>query len=329
MGTLSKISGWLKAVAGIGPDAGDDLRDALAWVIEGTGGRVRRLRGDEKRLLPAVRRALGHVEAIVQKTAGPIEVRRKHWDTDPVLNAFFPSVEVLSRGLDGSVRLRRFFRENAAQQAFGLLTMRRTEKITLAAGREGELIQRDVARTAVGFEDHEIGALFPTEAETRRDLVRHGMHYLGGAARDRIAGIEAWIADLETRRHVLEKEIRFAESGHEMSGTPARQDRQLSGKIAEGRAVLAEIDAKIAALGAQVASPKDDAERLVEILEAPEKYLDLRTVFLYLDAMNIKVDPKTAGDARHIALTELVMENGARMVGVIVQVPREEVRGGA
>ncbi len=323
MNILSKITDWLKGPSAAGPEATGALENALAWVMAAAGEKVRRFRGDEKRLLPAVQRSLTHVEAIVRQTAGPIEVRRSRWDTDPFLNAFFPSVAALSKGLDGSVRLKRFFREQSADQVFGLLTMKRTEKTTLTPERDGHLIQRDVARTAVGFEGHQLSALFPTEAETRRELVRHGMNYLGAAALDRIAGIEEWITDLESRRYVLEKEIQFAESGSDVSD--GSRDRELAEKIAEGRAVLAEMDAKLSRLGAKVASPEAYLDRLVEILEAPEKYLDLRTVFLYLDSMNIKVNPKTADDARHIALTEIVMDNGIRAVGVIVKVPREEV----
>lgn len=328
MGIFSRIGKWLKPVRKDGPGDGDDLAEALAWVMAGAGAKVRRLPGDEKWLLPAIRRALLHVEAIVHRTAGPVDVRRNRWDADPILNAVFPSAEVLAKGLDGSVHLKRFFLESPADQAYGLLTMRRTEKTVMTVEMEGGILKRDVARTAVGFDDHEIRFLFPTEAETRREMVRYGMSYLGAAARDRIAGIEDWIADLETRRYVLEKEIQFAESEKDPGERHTPQGRQEAERIVEGRSVLGEIDAKLAELGGQVASPEEYIHRLIEVLEARETYLDLRTVYLYLDAMNLKVRPQSAGDARHVAFTEILLDGGRRAVGVIVRVPRGEVPDG-
>lgn len=324
MTVFSKIAGWITGSADNDPDAGADVSDALEWVMGAVTKKVRRFRGDEKKLVPAVRRARQHIEMIVQQTAGPIEVRRGLWATDLCLNTFFATAEVLSEGLEKSVRLRQFFRGNDADQVFALLTMRRTEKMTTGTEIEGNLIKRDVARTAVNFEDHRIEALCPTEAETRRELIKHGMEFLGTAAVNQMTEVEEWIVDLETRRHVLEQEIAFGEFEQRSSGDDAPADPGLPGKIEEGRKVLAEIDTKLAELEAKVAAPEAYLDQLIEVLNAPEKYLDLRTVLLHLDSMNLKVRPDTGRDARQIALTEILLEDGTQAVVVIVKVPREE-----
>lgn len=331
MTVFSKIAGWLtgwvKGPAGRGLEAGDDLGEALAWVMGAVGEKVRRVRGDEKKLLPALRRALGHVETIVQATAGPIEIRKKSWDTDVWLNTFFPTVDALSECLDKSAGLRLFFRDAKASHAFGFLAMRRIEKAILGVETEGNLIKRDVAQTFVGFEDHQIEALFPTEVEARRELKRRGLKLLGEAARERIQSIEAWITDLETRRYVLQHEIAFGEAEQAASEKADSSSPGMFRKIVEGKVVIEEIEAKLAELSAQVAAPQDYLDRLVEVLNAPEKYLAFRTVFLHLDAMNIKVRPETDRVQRKIALSEVVLEDGTQAVVVIVRVSRDEIRG--
>lgn len=328
MTVFSKIAGWLtgrvKGPADRGLEAGDDLGEALAWVMGAVGEKVRRVRGDEKKLLPALRRALGHVEAIVQATAGPIEIRKKSWDTDVWLNTFFPTVDALSECLDKSAGLSLFFRNAEASHAFGCLAMRRIEKATLGVETEGNLIKRDVAQTFVGFEDHQIEALFPTEAGARRELKRRGLKLLGETARERIQSIESTITELETRRYVLHHEIAFGEAEQAASENADSSSPGMFRKIGEGKAVIEEIEAKLAELSAQVAAPEDYLDRLVEVLNAPEKYLAFRTVFLHLDAMNIKVRPETDRVQRKIALSEVVLEDGTQAVVVIVRVPREE-----
>lgn len=282
------------------------------------------MRGDEQKLLPALRRALGHVEAIVEATAGPIEIRKKSWDTDVWLNTFFPTVDALSECLEKSIGLRFFSRDTEASHAFGCLAMRRIEKATLGVETEGSLIKRDVAQTFVGFEDHQIEALFPTEAEARRELKRRGLKLLGETARERIQSIESTITELETRRYVLHHEIAFGEAEQTASENADSSSPGISRKIVEGKAVIEEIEAKLAELSAQVAAPEDYLDRLVEVLNAPEKYLAFRKVFLHLDAMNIKVRPETDRVQRKIALSEVVLEDGTQAVVVIVRVPREE-----
>jgi hypothetical protein len=129
----------------------------LSAPVVGTGRDCRR------ELRDPVAAALAHIDETIAAIPGPLPLSPQAWGQHPLLQALFVDAEEVKALLMRDRRLRSFFTRNPTARACALLTASRCERTIFCTAVEGEIVRRDVARTAVEFRDRRL----PTRGRRR------------------------------------------------------------------------------------------------------------------------------------------------------------------
>ena len=102
-----------------------------------------------------------------------VQLGHTAYSTNALVNTLFANAKEMHELFSLSSPVQAFFndRENAdRQEVFALLFLSRTEKTILGAEIRGEIIQKDVQQTSVGFSNHQLIAPQATEEAARSAL---------------------------------------------------------------------------------------------------------------------------------------------------------------
>lgn len=149
------------------PDAtggGDDKLIALAIerVVDGTDTRLRALPGYQKKLRPAVIKALDYTIDLANTLAQPIHFSARQFGRDNYIRSFFASPERIDEFLTQSRSLQDYLKRRTGLEpewVHALLTMTRKERNVFGMEMMGETFRRDVAQVSVSFANPRLSAV--------------------------------------------------------------------------------------------------------------------------------------------------------------------------
>jgi len=270
----------------------DDIEQAIDIVVEQTDPRLRFVRGFRRTLRKPVVRSLVYVEDLVTRIPGPFEISRKTYGSDPQVNALFGSADDIETLFAMNKMLRDFFRDTpACDRVCVPLVMRRQEKRILGMALSGDIVRRDVARTAVNFTGHRLGIVCAeTEAELRSKLKWRGIHSLAVTALENITRLKTRTASLEEQRALLKMKLRDVQA--QRRGLDA-----LAGDTTEDSQEQQALEQRLVDTGKQlqeartgVATLVDYLDQVCQVLNHPSRHLRVRRNSVTVDRMGIKVD---------------------------------------
>jgi hypothetical protein len=169
MNIMSRIADWLRPVA---PLPAEELV-AVERAVDRVDPMLRLVPDYQRRLAPAVRRALDHGETLVAALPGPVDVHARAFGSDPLVHAFFSTPDDIAQTLGRSQEVRAYLAAPSHQLAdsfYGLLGARRREKNVMGIAMLGEVMHADVPQTLLYFADHTLRAIGADLDETRRHL---------------------------------------------------------------------------------------------------------------------------------------------------------------
>ena len=302
------------------------LRKATEAVVDATDPRIRQARGYREKLGSAVEEAMRFADALVEGLPGPIEVGKGTWATDPYVRAFFASVDEMREVLRVSHEIEVFFKGNPFKACYALLTMGRREQTVFGTEQVGEIIRRDVARTAVSFLDPRIVSPCETEAETRADLKVRTLSVLSEYAHEKIHPLRVQKDDLQAQREDVKVKLKvLQEEFHDSHPLGNGTDGQEGSRIREARALLTEIDRRIEQANLVLNDPRACLALLADVLSHPRDHMKKETVTLRLSPMGIKACQDSQETCGEIVLREIEMRKGVKRVAVVVKIQRAEV----
>lgn len=157
-----------------GPDGHAEDRREMAERVERItrlSPRLRLLPHYARRLVPAIRIALGHVRAVVAGMPAPREASAEAWATDPTIHACFGTAQDVVLAVSRATDLRDYFDASPnAAEAFAVLGMEMVERRTLGVALEGDVMRSDVLQTTVSFSDHQIRICGASHAGLCREI---------------------------------------------------------------------------------------------------------------------------------------------------------------
>src|ERR1017187_3839861 len=103
-----KILTYLREQLRSAPPPAEELARAVERAVDLADPLLRTVSGHERRLAPAVARALAHCEVFVAALPGPIEIDARAFAADPLVHALFPAVGDIAVTLGGSRAVREF-----------------------------------------------------------------------------------------------------------------------------------------------------------------------------------------------------------------------------
>jgi hypothetical protein len=269
-----------------------DIERAIDIVVEQTDPRLRFVRGYRRKLRKPVVRSLVYVDDLVTRIPGPFAISRKTYGSDPQVNALFGSADDIAILFAGNKMLQEFFRDRPGRNRVCVpLAMSRREKRTLGMALSGDIVRRDVARTAVNFSGHRLGAVCAeSEAELRSELRWRGIHTLAVTALENITRLKTRTAGLEKERALLKMKLRDVQAQHRgldaMVGAPSEGSQQQQALEQS----LQDIGEKLQEARTGVATLVDYLNQVCQVLSHPSHYLRIRPNSVMVDRMGIKLD---------------------------------------
>lgn len=300
MGILSGLGRWL----GAAPPPDEALRGAIGRAVETADPLLRTVSGYERKLAPAVTRALDHCAALAAAIPGPIDINPRAFSADPLVHALFAAPGDIGDMLGKSREVREFMADSALcpeDEFFGLLGMRQREKAVSGMVLQGDRLQSDVPQRLLYFADHTLGELAGDHEKARQRLV--------AAAFDSLArGFAACVADLRQQR----QDARTACSLEQASAAANRRERR---QMLEERQRQA-----IASL-----APESLLNTFAEWLAAPEAHLYLKPTEVTVDRMGvIASNPPAGGSFSTLSLPELVARDRRHWIVLVARISRQD-----
>ncbi len=297
------------------------VKGAIERAVDGTDPWLRSVSGYKKKLRPAVIRAIDYVIGLVDALPPPIPVDLDRRDDDPLLRAFFISLDEMRKVFLKDSNIAGLLRGVAAppEKVIALLAMEMNEKVIFGAEMSGDIVERDMPRMSVSFEAHRLIDPTGDQGETRRLLKRRAFDHLLSLALRRITEIKTEHKDLERRHALLQSKLNIRRQGgwgFEEGGSP---------NIPGLEEQIGMIETQLQEIGGDDRILEFYLDIVIEVLGRPGEHLWGKKETLILDSMGIKRN-QLACNARELTLHELFNSEGRRLVVVLVALDGAEIR---
>ena len=276
------------------------LGEAIQRVVDAVDPLLKTLAGYQRRLAPAVTKAIMHCEQVAAAIPGPIDTRAQAFAHDPVLHSLFGAAQDIGDMLGRSRELRDFLADPGnceSEEFFALLGMRRREKAVSGMALKGGVLQHDVPQRLLYFADHTLGEIGGGDEDARRRIAL--------AAFDSLArGFAACVADLRQQ--------------HLDARTALQLERARNGRV-ERRLELEQRQREaIASL-----APERLLEAYADWLGSPQLRVFLKSSEFCVDRMGVILPDGDAGGTA-LCLPELVGRDRRQWTVVLARIRRED-----
>ena len=300
------------------------VKEAIERAVDGTDPWLRTVSGYKKKLRPAVVRAIDHVIALVDQLPAPIAVDLERRSDDPLLKAFFISLDEMRKVFGNDRNLAGFLREAAdvPEKIIGLLAMEKDEKVIFGAELSGDIVVHDVPQRTVSFEGHRLIDPSGDQDKTRRLLMRRAYDHLISLALRRITMTKMERKELERRHALLQSKLNILQrGGWGFEGAGSIDSSDIPGLEEQ----IGQIEAQLLEIGGDDRMFEVYLDILIEVLGRPEEHLWGTKETLILDSMGIKRNQVTS-NAYELTFPELFNSEGLRIVLLLVTLSGEDLR---
>jgi hypothetical protein len=266
---------------------------------------------------------LDHSSSLIAQVPGPIEIEPKGWMSDPLLSTLFPSQDTLRTALS-SPEVRKWLRENPCEDdawLVGLLVALPQERTRLGMELAGDQVQHDVKQTTLGFSEVEIAAVGTDVEGLRATLVQPVSDVIVSLGIARLAAQEEKIAALEDGLRMLKLKLKV------VSPRASGVDLLLAGS-SQHLAEYQRLKQRIEETERDLASARQGLEdsdqyfaRITELLDHPEKEMQLERMCVWVDRMNVVRDSKHP-DARELSFMRAMRPDQRGRIALFVRFPR-------
>ncbi|MCK9381662.1 MAG: hypothetical protein M0P95_11460 [Sulfuritalea sp.] len=185
MGILSGLGRWL----GLARPPDPATRQAIERAVESVDPLLKLVFGYERKLAPAVSRALDYCAELVAAIPGPVDISSRAFGADPLVHAIFAGPGDIAEMLGRSREVRQFLADpgqGAAEEFFALLGMRPREKTVMGAALRDGMVQTDLPQQLLYFADHTLWGLGGSYETTRQRLQAAAFDSLSFGFADRV-----------------------------------------------------------------------------------------------------------------------------------------------
>lgn len=299
------------------------IRDAIERAVDGTDPWLRSVSGYQKRLRPAVTKAVDYVVSMVDGLPQAEAVSPARYADDPLLKTFFISAAEMRNVLRNDWSLREFLRGSkaCAERITALLFMEKQESRAFGCEMSGDVVVRDVPRVTLCFESHRLMDPACDEGETRRRLKKRAFDYLVRIALQRITAAKGERKELERQSALLQSKLEMLRrGGWGFDGAVPAPGEDLG--VLEER--LGQVEAQLLELenGGMLESYLD---MLIEVLERPGEFLRGGRETVILDSLRVR---RERADVNCVKLTlyTLVVAEGRSFAVQLISLPVAELR---
>lgn len=277
---------------------------AIDKAVTLTNPRLKLVRAYQERLAPAVDISVRYLREMVQAMPPAIKVSEASWSSDPALRAFFISAADIPSALARSRDLRMLFdKYPELDEAYFILGMRYSEQRVLGMSLQGDIVQRDVAQTVVGFSDHQARICGHRDSEVRRLLGTQGYEYLVAQALSQIGEDRSERRELEDNRALIRARLRLLQQQGPGLGSVFGSAPATSGEQQKLEAQLLDNEGQLEAIGSLQSALDGELETLREVLLHPQRYIRVEQRQLRLSTMNVVLEQSSTDVASDVVFS--------------------------
>lgn len=301
---------------------------AIDMTVDGTDPRLRAVRAYKKRLRDSVEIAVKYVIEVVDAMHVPLEMSRSAFAADPQVNAFFASANELQQEISVNKQVREFIAGSVGSSDDYLylgMAMTMAKKNVFAPVLKGEIVQQDVARTAVNFSEHRFVDPSDNEFSLRRKIKERVFMNLVQCALAELAGMKYRKQELENQRMLLRAKLRNLK--HQALGleplTEVATHENISREKLEAR--LAEIERALKETSASIETLDQYLEIVSGVMADPKNHIKLDNTAIRLTRMNFAASPKDEDPGEEIIYTDFETSEPRKIAGRLIKYPRAEL----
>jgi len=245
----------------------------------------------QERLSRGASISVRYIRDLVLSLPPAIKISAANWASEPALRAFFATADDIPTTLGRSNSLRTLFDKfPGLDEAYFILVMRYSEQRVLGMSLQGDVIQRDVAQTTVGFSEHQVRICGHEDSEIRRLLGAQAYEYLVAQALSEIGEERSERRELADNRELIRARLRLLRQQGPGLGSIFGSAPVNSGEMLKLEAELLENERQMEALGSPQFALEAELETLREVLEQPDRYLHGEQKHLRLSTLNAVLD---------------------------------------
>lgn len=291
------------------------IQEATDYVIRMTDPRLALLPRCRDKLAPAVAASLAFLQRQRPLLPEAHPLSASLWATTACLRAMFVSARDIDGLLGRSAELRAFFaRQPLLEEAHAIMGMAVREQEVLGLALQGEMVQRDVAQTTLGFSEHRIRLFGESPQALWRAVARRLVDELAmialtriNAERDKRKSLETDTALLRARLRTFERRGTGVDAMLDASPASATDTRKLLHQLERN-------ERQLHAMGGSDTQLERELEVLHEVFADPARLIEVAARRLYVDDMN-RVRP---GDDRNGTPIEYVLVR-VRRTGTVAE----------
>lgn len=297
---------------------------AIDMTVEGTDPRLKVIRRYKKRLRDSVEIAVKYVIEVVDAMPAPLEISRSTFAADAQVNAFFASANELQQEISVNKQVREFIAGSVGSSDDYLylgMAMNMAKKNVFVPVLKGEVIQKEVARTAVNFSEHRFVDPSDNEFSLRRKIKERVFITLVQCALAKLIRIKDKKQELESQRILLRAKLRNLK--HQALGleplTDASTDENISHEKLEAK--LAEIECTLKETAASVETLDQYLEIISGVMADPKNHIRVENSAIRLTRMNFFASLNDEDLGEEIIYTQFEPSEGETVIGRLVKYP--------
>jgi hypothetical protein len=302
------------------------IETRIEQVVGIVNPRLKLVPGYRRRLAPAVEQAVLYCRKIEAQIPRAIEASAALWADNPVLRAVFASARDVPAVFSRSRAVQDFFDQAPdADHVWAALRFIRCEEQRVVVATSGDVVQRDVVRTAVSCGDKKVVLPSGCEQEARLEIRRRAFRFLATEALRQIASAAVISNDLATQRSILLGRLMILKGQRAGLETVVGHGGRREVQIDEVEASLSRNEQALAACSIAGNALEHAIERIQHVLMHGADHLHIETARLRLDQMNLVVPEGSDEAAVDIALPLVVVRSAPVISLLPCSFPRREL----
>jgi hypothetical protein len=308
MGILDWLLGGSDEASGSNVDRAI-IDQRIEQVVTVVDPRLKLVSGYHRKLAPAVEQAVLYCRELEARIPPVIETSAATWSGSPVLRALFATAQDVPAVFSRSTEVQQFFADSpGAEQTWAMLRFVRREEKGFGVAVHGDVVQHDVPRTSVSFGDK--AAMFPCacEHDARIGIRRRAFKFLVTQALEEIASVDTQRADRREQHSMLKTRLAILKGQRAGLEAMLGNGEGTSDKIEEVERKLAENEQSLAKFPGVGETLDYAVDRVQSVLSHGPDYLQVTTVKLRLDQLNVLVPEGSPEPATEIVLPEVMVK---------------------
>lgn len=320
-----------RSIFGLSVDSSSKFDDeVIDWAIEklvdGTDTRLRVVSGYKRKLRDCVERSASFVDEAVDSLPPPLAVEPRAFTANHEIRTWFGTIRALHEAFSLSLPVQQFVAQtkiSAPTHFFAGMRASIEEKTVLVSEMHGEVIRRDVSRTAFAFTNHSIVAPAATEEALRLEVKERAYMNLVEQSLSHLVSMKRKRSDLEKEKTLLRSKLRALQSGQLGLGPFVGENPKelLDTDSLETR--LGQLETELGGTAARIGTLDQHMDCVIEVMSSPEERIRITPASVRVTRMGLLATDESTDGLDEVAYTRVDAGDSEQSAVRLVSYPVE------